>query len=876
MVDRVSYEGSYDAAFAELPYAMACANVVSNMKHLLRVDRLSKSFDSPDGTQVYVIDLEHQRVIHIIPPTALPDVEYHEPEWPELGANIVGVPDYVSGAVLNPVIDQAAMHLPGDDMSADPITYPVIREHLVTERTAGRIPFDMARYKLAVQEHTSFAKPGGSGPQLIYSQHRSLKPGLYSGAMRPLMQILLGVGRVRPETFEQRWIDEDPENRRPIAFMTRESEGDDPSAPQRDYPESAFGLGSDAQYNPVITFDYRFNRTHGISWGSDGKAYIVEIGQRGVLIMPLLVDPVSETEAGRKRYENLFPELFDPSWWKGYPGGTFFDAFGGFPVNRPIPNGEDDLDRLIRSGEVARVLDRDEMARFYSNSSYSSSLGWAFRPDGSVAQNTCHGFEGKFRVGYHFAVSMQIGDYADIEPPAEAVQVIARLSLSGADRRKALRMTKEQAQQVMAVFEQDAAKELFDSMSVKAQIVASANLLLQKKGFLFHPNPFRLQPQIKFPEPLLDAILSFDFTVEGLTVQEQIGLVCDTPMFVCYQGASLSVLNYAGRYASIMPPVTLSTRQECQFVGSWEVATSAEGPSVKGYFYGSDGDWRDNFSGGKSVRRKTTGSYVGRTAFLEYCTFFAMHSVSYWEYWHSYVWEEEETDSRGMTLSAAIPNGDRSIYYIGRIDWRLGVKRSNGYQGASMSGRGTGRAEGIVHHPVWHWTGGCPSPWIQDSGPVDCRLREFGEPYQVDGCFHDEVTVAITPYNPCPIGPFAGLGMRFGHVPTGGSYTNTQPVVNEFEFKIHIFGDTALHGTVIKEGSASGEAIGQESISVSDWWQKSSPDDFGQLAQLDLSVNRFGSDLIAYQDDIGGVAQWAGKPDEMHVSPYSCFVGWVA
>lgn len=873
MVDRISFEGDYGLAEAGLPYARACANVVTSIKKTLGISRMNRSFESEDGTQVYVVDQEFQRVIHIVPPIESDDFESDTPEWFEHWSATAGIPDYVSGAVIDSVIEQEKVRLPGDAPDGEPPTYPMVREFRSTTKTADRVPMNMARHKLAVESNAAFT--WGSA---LRSQHHDIKAGLYTGAMRPLVQVLLGVGHVRPETYEQRWMAENPLARPPIAFDVDE---DGNLADGTERPESAFGLGgtdSPQQYNPQITLDYRFNRTHGISWGQDGRAYIVEIGRRGVHVMPLQVDPISRTDAGRNRYRHLFPELFDSGWSQEYPGETFFDAFGGFPIGTPPPMGAAALDRLVRAGEVVEALSREDMEPFYDNQQYSSVTGWAFHPNGSIAHNTCHGVSDTGdRIGYHFAVPIHISAETATDPSEHAMALIARFELTGVDRRKALRMTQEQAQNVMDVENNEAARELFDSESVAAQFQVQASLREMRRGGIYHPAHFFYQPQIKFPEPLVGGVLSFDFTSNVSLA------MCDTPLYVFFRGSVLTVINYSLPMPHGGEGFSENTREPCQFIGSWENIQFHSRPTVLGNFYTTDADFRELVGQEGGLWERTTGNFVAKIAELSFCAFLAKHSDSAWRYYHDYEYEGWSYGARSVGTSIAIPLGDRSFYMAARSDMATDVRRWTGYTAPSFSGIGSGRARGVIRHSPFHWTYVCegPPPSGADPGPENCTLREYGSPYQVPSCFHDEITVQDTFYEPCPDGPFTYQKL-FAPEPQGQNHRHETGPNLEYEIEIKLYGDTHAYGRTTSKGEfvfdrdQSGGAEAVIGANFSSWWGKSSPDAFGNIASIAVNINRFGSALIGFQPDFERDAEHLGGPAEMHVSLSACYVGWVS
>jgi hypothetical protein len=906
---QFSYEGDREAALRSLDFADSCGKVVTGLKTNLGIDRMARSFEAPDGSQIYVIDYEFIKRIHIIPPgtSISTSDETTEVELPE--ERTVGVADYVSGAVMSTVIDTEELFLPGDDPDEDPPERQVIRNLRITERTQERIPYDMARHKLAVQEHPIFTPITSGSDSNIYSQHRVLRSGFYTGAMRPLIQVLLGVGRVKSETYEERWVKANNK-----ALLT----GEDLGSGTEDM-RSAFGLfeskdkEEDELFKLQITYDYRWNRTHGISWGADGKAYLVEIGQRGVLVRPLPVDPISTTKKGRERYEALYPELFDETGMEDH-GGSFFDLFGGFPTGATMATGTEQLEDYVRAGEIVRALDASEMSEVYSKSPYSSAMGWAFHPRGREAHNTCYGYaENGVKEGYHYAVTIDISAVEDRPPEEGASAVIAQLGLSGVNARKALRMTSAQAQQILWIQDGEAAREAFDALTVTPDVRVNARLRVIKKGFLFYPGPlvpnvqpqpiygvvgismvaqpvgtssggngWTGHPQIKFAEPLLPGspLLSADFTAEGVSADK--GPRCDTPVFVCFKGSSLTVVNYSWRFQPPGAREDIDTRQPCQFDGTWQSGHNTEGARTHGNFYSNDVDWREDIFTEGGHLSTTTGTFITKLPFLSFCAFFAMHSVSSWEYWYSFESSWRSTGSRSLGISVAVPANDRSIYLIAKMTNANDVREGSSYSAPSVMGHGSGRAPGVVYNFVFHWTGVCRlSP--PDGGPITCELREHGSPFQVESCWQDSISVADTPYSPCGTGVFA-LSARYGEVPTGESWSRTSDPSREVGCEIRLYGGTHISGKVtkkeFKEGKdpeGAGGMVDFYSLGMSSWWWKPSPDKEGNMAYMRVNINDFGTPLIVYEPDFDALNPITeGSPESMHLGLYSCYVGWVA
>jgi hypothetical protein len=467
----------------------------------------------------------------------------------------------------------------------------MVKKLVQTDDSADRFSDIQARVKLGVPEDSAIAPPRG-GSLTRYSQYASVRPGAYTGLMRELVQLLLGVGIVFHTTYERRWIKEDTENRAPIKQAVEPGDEEDDTLP--DLPTSAFGLYGGDINEPVgvrVAYDYRSNRTHGLVRGA-GTAYLVEISQRGVLFMKLPVDPVSEHEKGRARYAELYPE-FDE---QGDDGLSPLERYGGFPTGESFPGTTKKLEAAIRAGEVVRALDSEGVKAFYEKIPYTSALGWAFNRSGTRADNTCYEYEGDLMRGHHYSITLTPGAYEEPEPSPAAEQLIAALRLEGWEARKAKRLD---GQVITRIMSSDDIEDAFDRAEAQAPFTATAALAPGRNGILYHPGravprecyQFSGQPQIKLPEPLWPGCLSFDFS--PLNKATRYDGRCDTPMVVMWDGDRLITINYFWEPPEeVEPPISGSTRGECQWEGEWEHYTYMAFTHLRGNFYTTDIDLR--------------------------------------------------------------------------------------------------------------------------------------------------------------------------------------------------------------------------------------------------------------------------------------------
>ncbi len=118
-----------------------------------------------------------------------------------------------------------------------------------------------------------------------------------------------------------------------------------------------------------VEYDHKWSRCHGITLGSDGKPWLVEISaENGVIAMKLPMDrgkATSKVEAEKEIVALL----------------------GGVPNGRTFPT-IDGLDAAIAVGTVVRLAEPAELKPYYDKMTFYHDMGWSFDNSGGVAQNT--------------------------------------------------------------------------------------------------------------------------------------------------------------------------------------------------------------------------------------------------------------------------------------------------------------------------------------------------------------------------------------------------------------------------------------------------------------------------------------------------------
>jgi hypothetical protein len=231
--------------------------------------------------------------------------------------------------------------------------------------------------RLAVEPHAFLSElknedPMGNGPK--FHQYGKLRSSMYSGMMRKVVQIVMGLGKIGVAKMR------DP-NR--------------PGTPDSDYLKSIAGPGVQVRY------DYKFYRTHGITVADDGRLWLVEISSfRGVIAMPLPLFPRSTSEGFKERARARKDDAMVFA----------LEELGGLPTGESFSFSDGAIEAEIAKGNILRLLTRDELSEFYDFMGYSSAQGWAFSPDGREAHNTGWKIgDDKIQTGAWYQINIRIG-----------------------------------------------------------------------------------------------------------------------------------------------------------------------------------------------------------------------------------------------------------------------------------------------------------------------------------------------------------------------------------------------------------------------------------------------------------------------------------
>ena len=409
------------------------------------------------------------------------------------------------------------------------------------------------------------------------SQYAKIKPTFYSGTMRKVVQILGGFGRY-PSKPTYRLSVFDKYDRTYLSA----------------YEKQVLREGRQIRY------DYKFERTHGITKASDGKMWLVEISRsQGVWAMPLKLHPKSTT----KQFKEYLEKINDTE------ALAVIELLGGFPTGEAIPpiNRQAGID----AGMLLQLAKPSALTEFYQNQPYSTAMGWAFNGSGTEADNTCYEYDDTLRmVGFHYNISINIGKSRDIEPPGAKLALFERLTsemLSSASEMDILAykidmMTNREAEKV---FKSEDFLKTLRELKVTPLATGSANMALVSKGYLWtHPGKKPIST-LKFWEPTISsgAVVShMMMPLMGFTggMPE-----CDTTVLVFYAGEKRITCNF---FATSKTGGDSSTSNipPCP-VGGFSSSSRSGGGKLMGHYYTSVHDTRVEAHPNNS---ETTGRYT--------------------------------------------------------------------------------------------------------------------------------------------------------------------------------------------------------------------------------------------------------------------------
>lgn len=757
---------------------------------------------------------------------------------------------------------------------------------------------DVAEYKMAVPLNSIFSTLADDSTTTEYAQTRRVEAGRYTGYMRLLIQLLIGIGVRQTPNYEQ-WMISD--ERIDAVQITEEERAEKEAELETKF--KAYEPGSYIQ----VGYHYSHTKTHGLTLGVGDKCYIVQISADGIYAMPLPVTALSQTEEMREQIQLLYPELFV----EDLSGLTLFDYFGGFPTGEWFPI-KDDLEDRVKAGDILKLAESSVCADFYDKQAYSSTMGWAFAPLTPMAVNTCYDYDSATNVsrGYLYTVIWSIGAWEEPEWGEYQNILLGALDAEGLITEdwhvsKCRRLGTSTARSIYTEVSRDAEAgwEAFLDAEVNPVAIASANMELMDEGWLYHPTRYAGSgnacatvighPQYKTPNEDLGYNVSFDFSApeDDPDITVVAPTRCDTPVWAGWIQDQLHIIRYywdSDGTEEIEPEY--ATREECQYTGTWFDTTESR-TQVQGNFYSNKFDLRERLDVTGYINKMTVGRWAGTQDYMGFPEFFGRCACIVKNVFAQYDVYTDISASSKRYSGIAAPFSDRSIMYTATLDVENGAQQKVSV-GTPVNVGNTGFTRyGRLYEFVCHWAlCSCPGDDVIDDGGPQCKLKEMAPMDEVESCLSDFGPPAFPPYMPCtdgydyrwpPGGPIeCALNKVYeDSVPDTEAYYDASAVVTVLKWETRIWGDIQNNGSVVRQGRASGEDLETfADAGISSWWFLSSPTCPPPLwCKIDASTNYWGDPIVNYHDDIDYSKDLHyGVLTSMHSNSRATFVGYVS
>lgn len=363
----IQLEGDKERALALIPEGKALLYKAQMVRDNAGVNTFAMTESVGEDGYIYVLCAGATNVIQIsVAPIEVDktrETEEETREWPEN-------PDLLSGLVFKGTLSEWMTDNGNTIFTCDKFapTPNCVLTHPRLSHGRQSVP------RLAVRPWAAYTELQNKGPGPEFSQYTLLRPSMYSGTMKKVVQVVMGLGRISKNKLRD----------------TKQ-----PDAPDTLYMKEVKDNGVQ------VRFDYKFSRTHGITRAADGRLWLVEISvNRGVLAKPLPIFPQSDTDGFQRRAQ----KVGDSAMF------TAVSELGCLPTGEAFPATAADIERQIEAGNILRLLQPVDLQPFYQCSAYSSAMGWAFSTSGREAHNTGYYFGNDgFQRGVWYQVTINIG-----------------------------------------------------------------------------------------------------------------------------------------------------------------------------------------------------------------------------------------------------------------------------------------------------------------------------------------------------------------------------------------------------------------------------------------------------------------------------------
>lgn len=428
--------------------------------------------------------------------------------------------------------------------------------------------------RLAVETDESISTAPRYGGIVARPQFDGIKPTMYTGRMKKVVQAILGLGFLPADG--------------PYDYsVTLKEDDDDQIRELSPYDEEVKSTGY------VMHYDFHWFRSHGIAKDTSGDPWLVEISAtKGVVAMRLPLIPYSDTKQFLKKVQkNNDLALL-----------ACIEEFGGVPSGEGFPSGGN-FDAMLRAGQILRLVEPEGLASFYELSAFSTACGWAFNDSGTEAHNTGYKDGPSNQYAEHHQVICKIGEtkpeigHAAMKELKERVKHLRddyTFYSYNAALSKLLYMDEHELAKQYRVYDILGAKEFMrqlDALVVIPPVEFTGSASRAGRGNLSGVGTVAGW-QMKFWHPFWPdderAIISHDFN--GPT-----NVSCDTTVFVFFAGDQLKYVKMFKSLKKKDGSEYDSNLNACMYEGSWKEEWKTDGGQVMVGYYTSDQDGRREF-----------------------------------------------------------------------------------------------------------------------------------------------------------------------------------------------------------------------------------------------------------------------------------------
>lgn len=503
---RVVYVGSQTLAAQYRGLAEEMAFSLANRLEHAGLESGKAVFEIPEGT-IQVVQLPHMREITI-------DVTGGKKR------QYAGPIDYYSGIVEGGMLNLGKLadllRDPGDTEGAKYVAK--LYSYFPTPETSAKFNAEFKSAwssqqpkKLAaeVSDYLQYGHPDvayvedkfAMNPPLR-SQYKMLKPSMYYGAMRSLVQFVLGTGKQTVDTWYRKNIPIEVDANTPLRANLADIKTWFPSE------NDAYNVSTKDAVQ--LEYDFRFHNSHGLHKESSPvggghlgfKWWVVRIDQAiGAIAMELPLDPISATkgfldavEQAKEDKKPVDEDLY------------VLRRFGGFPTGRGFAK---QVEAYIRAGEYVRLAKIDDLNPYPKLRMLSSQHGWAFDYLGekavAVAFEDVYEGNALCRKWSDMRLKILVRSEPPIEPAENAIKLAAAIGWKIPKEKpwlakKIPRLKDSDALALLKTAAVDVDKALEELEWVVAQPVGKGSVGLEvREKFAFFPNGFKV-PQFEYDQ----------------------------------------------------------------------------------------------------------------------------------------------------------------------------------------------------------------------------------------------------------------------------------------------------------------------------------------------------------------------------------------